>query len=134
MTSEWHKYAAMVDRTCALSWNYMKILQLRAGQIAVAHHWDDRRAAATMWRLSADEDARIHHATAILGRPPRAQALFARWRANVATRSNLFRQAGRAAAAGNFSRAQRLCARISRLKIEADRLGQRFGLRICTSN
>jgi hypothetical protein len=134
MTSEWHKYAGMVDRTCALSWNYMRLMQYRAGQVASANHWTERRAAGAMWRLDGDEDARIHQATAILGQPPQEQALFASWRANVATRSNLFYRAGRAAAAGNFALAQRICARISRLKVVADRLGQRFGLRICTSN
>jgi hypothetical protein len=109
-------------------------MQARAGQVAYTHHWTEQRAAATMWRLTSDEDARILRATAILGQPPGEQALFASWRANVAMRTKLFRQAGRAAAAGDFQLAQRICARIARLKRAADELGQRFGLRICTSN
>jgi hypothetical protein len=134
MTRAWHTYAAMVDRVCALSWNYMRIVQARGGQVAYERHWTEQRAAATMWSTTADEDARILNATAILGQPPRRQALFARWRANVAHRTALFRQASRAARVGNFRRVQRICARINRLKAQADRLGQRFGLRICTSN
>jgi hypothetical protein len=134
MTHEWHKYAAMVDRVCALSWNYMRLTQARAAQVAYENHWTERRSAAALWRLTADEDARILQATAILGQPPQEQALFASWRANVATRTKLFRRASRAAAAADFALAQRICARIARLKTAADRLGQRFGLRICTSN
>lgn len=134
MTRAWHTYAAMVDRVCALSWNYMRIVQARAGQVAYERHWSEQRAAATMWSTTADEDARILKATEILGQPPMQQGLFARWRANVARRTALFRQASRAARVGNFRRVQRICARINRLKAQADRLGQRFGLRICTSN
>jgi hypothetical protein len=134
MTPEWHTFAAMVDRVCALSWNYMRILQAEAGQVAYDRGWTQRRAAATMWKLTSAEDGRILHATAILGQPPQRQAQFARWRANVARRTALFRQASRAAGAGDFGRVQRICARINRLKAEADKIGQHFGLRICTSN
>src|SRR3954462_14150382 len=36
MTPEWHKYAAMVDRVCALSWNYMRVAEARAAEQARA--------------------------------------------------------------------------------------------------
>jgi hypothetical protein len=134
MTHEWHKYAAMVDRSCALSYNYMLALKARAAQVAYRDGWTEERAVATDWRLTSDEDARILRATAVLGQPPTQQRLFASWRGNVRERTRLFLAASRAAAAGDFALAQRICARILRLKNKADQLGQRFGLRICTSN
>ena len=134
MTPEWHKYAAMVDRVCALSWNYMRAVQARAGRQAFAARWTQTRAAAAMWQFDSDEDARILQATTVLGKPPAQQFLFASWRANVARRSALFQRASKAAAAGNFDLVQRICRKITRLKTQADELGQRFGLRICTSN
>ncbi len=134
MTPEWHKYAAMVDRICALSWNYMRAVQARAARHAFAARWTQTRAAAASWQFDSDEDARIHEATSVLGQPPAQQSLFAAWRANVARRSALFQRASQAAAAGNFALVQRICRRITRLKAQADEFGQRFGLRICTSN
>lgn len=134
MTPEWHTYAAMVDRICALSWNYMRAVQARAARHAFAARWTQTRAAAAMWQFSSDEDARILQATGVLGQAPAQQFLFDSWRANVARRSALFQRASEAAAAGNFDLAQRICRKIARLKIQADELGQRFGLRICTSN
>jgi hypothetical protein len=134
MTPEWHEFAGMVDRACAVSWNFMLAQRARAQKAAYEHLWTAEHASATVWKLNSSEDARILRATAILGQPPREQALFASWRANVATRTGLFRRASRAAAAGRFDLVQRICARITRLKAEADELGQRFGLRICTSN
>jgi hypothetical protein len=134
MTPEWHKYAAMVDRICALSWNYMRAVEARAARQAVAARWTQSRAAAASWRFSSDEDARIHQATSVLGQPPAEQPLFASWRANVARRSALFERASQAAEAGKWDVVQRICREITRLKAQADEMGQRFGLRICTSN
>lgn len=134
MTPEWRKYAAMVDRVCALSWNYMRAVQARAARHAFAAGWTQTRAAAATWQFSSDEDARILEATGLLGEAPAQQSLFASWRANVARRSALFQRASEAAAAGKFDVVQRICREITRLKTQADELGQRFGLRICTSN
>ena len=134
MTPEWHTYAAMVDRVCALSWNYMRVMEARATAQAIRERWNSTKTSAAMWRFSSDEDLRILQATAVLGQPPNEQALFASWRANVDRRSALFHRASEAAAAGNFELAQRICRLITRLKTQADELGQRFGLRICTSN
>lgn len=134
MTPEWHKYAAMVDRVCATSWNYMRMMESRAAVQAYKRGWNTTKSAAASWRFSSDEDLRILQATSILGQPPKEQVLFASWRANVARRSALFHRASLAAAAGNFELVQRICREITRLKTQADELGQRFGLQICTSN
>jgi hypothetical protein len=134
MTPEWHRYAAMVDRVCALSWNYMQVVKARAARQAYRERWTQNRAVAAEWRFTSDEDARILQATHALGVPPAEQALFASWQANVETRSDLFERASQAAANGNFKLVRRICRRITRLKTQADALGQRFGLRICTSN
>ena len=67
MTPEWHKYAAMVDRVCATSWNYMRMMESRAAVQAYKRGWNTTKSAAASWRFSSDEDLRILQATAILG-------------------------------------------------------------------
>jgi len=134
MTPEWHRFAAMVDRICAVSFNYMIAEEQQTRQIAYEQHWTDSRATAAMLQLSSDEDARILRATVVLGESPEEQDLFARWRANVAERTDLYRQAGRAALGGNLGLAREIFNRTGPIKDDSDDLGQHFGLRICTSN
>jgi hypothetical protein len=134
MTHEWAVYAASVDRICAASFNYALVLQARTNQTAKASGWSDARWESAVVRLWAQEDGRIHRATALLGPPPARPVLFARWRANVARRTDLFAQASRAAGRGRFDTESRILDPIDRLKARSDRIGQHFGLRICTSN
>jgi hypothetical protein len=134
ITPEWRRFADNVDRICAISFNYALAVDARTQQIARAQGWSDERwEAAVVW-VWAQEDARILRATARLGPPPERPELFARWRANVARRAELFREASRAAAAGRFDLENHIHTRIHRLKVRSDRIGQHFGLRICTSN
>jgi hypothetical protein len=134
MTPAWRQYAARVDATCALSFNYAMALVARTNHAARAEGWSQPRWEEAVVRLWSQEDGRIHKATAKLGPPPARPVLFARWRANVARRAALFGQASRVSGQGNFDAESRILHRIDRLKARSDRIGQRFGLRICTSN
>jgi hypothetical protein len=134
MTPEWRAYAANVDRTCAVSFNYALALQARTNHVARAEGWSQPRWEEAVVRLWSQEDGRIHRATARMGPPPARPVLFARWRRNVARRTALFAQASRVSGQGRFDAESRILHRIDRLKARSDRIGQRFGLRICTSN
>jgi hypothetical protein len=134
MTPEWRRFADTVDRTCAESWNYLLGVQSQIRRVAELRGWTHTRRSAAIWGATADEDDRILLTTAKMGAPPRRENLFARWRSNVAQRTSLFRQASRAASVGDFDRVAQICSEINRLKSRSDVLGQRFGLRICTSN
>jgi hypothetical protein len=134
MTHDWAVYAASVDRICAVSFNYAIGREAQTKQTALARDWSDARAESAVVRLWAQEDGRIHRATALLGPPPARPVLFARWRANVARRTDLFAEASRVAGEGSFDIESRILHRIDRLKARSDRIGQHFGLRICTSN
>jgi hypothetical protein len=76
----------------------------------------------------------ILRSTGALGKPPDPADLFSRWRANVARRAALRNQAAHAAGEGRWSAYRDFMNRIYPLKDRSDEIGQRFGLRICTSN
>ena len=69
-----------------------------------------------------------------LGAPPDGVRLHARWLDNMRARIRLEREVLRLAAAGDAARVRAAHSRIARLKLLGNELGQRFGLRICTSN
>jgi hypothetical protein len=134
ITPEWRDFADTVDRICALSFNYALADQARTQQVARARGWSGPEAEAAVVRIWAEQTSRIVKATARLGSPPARPALYQRWRANVGHRSDLFYSASAAAQRGDAQRESRILAQIHRLKGRSDKLGQRFGLRICTSN
>jgi hypothetical protein len=134
MTPEWREFADEVDRTCAVSFNYALGAEAQTRRVAKAQGWSYAHAEAAIVSVWADEDMRILLATAKMGEPPRRADLFARWRSNVAHRTQLFRQASQVSRVGDFSAEKRIFDEIDRLKKRSDELGQRFGLRICTSN
>jgi hypothetical protein len=134
MTPEWRSFADTVDRICALSFNYAMVDQARTERIARARRWSNPAAEAAVVRVWAREDLRIHEATARIGKPPERPVLFGRWRANVADRTGMFFSAAASASRGDFAAERRWLNRITALKQKSDEIGQRFGLRICTSN
>jgi hypothetical protein len=85
-------------------------------------------------RLWSTQGTLILRATAELGRPPAEAALFKRWRANVATRRAVRNAAADEGERGGTPRFYALLDRLDQLKERSDEIGQRFGLRICTSN
>ena len=68
-----------------------------------------------------------------LGRPPDGVRLHARWIDSLRTRIRLERAQLRAGAAGEYDRARAMFARIGALMVSGNEIGQRFGLRVCTS-
>ncbi len=134
MTPAWRQFAARVDATCAISFNYALVEQAQAREAARSQGWSAPRAEEAVTRVWGQEDARILRATARMGSPPVRPLLFARWRANVRLRSRLFFEASRAGGLAQDERESLILHRIFQLKDRSDRIGQRFGLRICTSN
>jgi hypothetical protein len=134
MTPEWREFADTVDRICALSFNYALVDEARTEHLARAQGWSSARAESAVVRIWGEQTGRIVKATARLGKPPAEQALYQQWRANVGLRSDLFFSASAAAGRGEGDEKSSILARIHVLKGRSDKLGQRFGLRICTSN
>jgi hypothetical protein len=134
MTPKWRKFADAVDRICALTYNYTLAREARLRRLAERGGWGDARWEAARLRLWSTQGTLILRATAQLGSPPAEPMLFKRWRANVATRRAVRNAAANAGEGGGTPQFYALLDRLNRLKDEGDRIGQRFGLRICTSN
>jgi hypothetical protein len=134
MTPAWRQFAARVDATCAISFNYALLQQARTRELAKTQGWSAPRAEDAVTRAWGQEDARILGATARMGPPPERPLLFARWRANVRLRTRHFFEASRAGGLSQDERESTILHRIFALKKRSDRIGQQFGLRICTSN
>ena len=134
MTPEWRQFAAAIDRTCAMTYNDAMAQQAQVRQLSRLRNWGRAKALAAEDAIWSRQGPQIQLAARKLGGPPEKAGLFDRWIANVMTRSALFRQASQAAARGDFDRELQICSRIHHLKLASDRLGQSFGLRICTSN
>jgi hypothetical protein len=134
ITPEWQKFADAVDRICGLSYNYTLAREARLRQLASRSGWGDARWEVARLRLWSTQGTLILRATEQLGSPPAEPGLFKRWRANVATRRGVRNAAANAGEGGGTAQFYALLDRLDRLKDEGDRIGQRFGLRICTSN
>jgi hypothetical protein len=134
MTPEWRRFADTVDRICGLTYNYMQAQEARTWREARVRGWSRAQAIAADWRVVAAQGTQILQATARLGKPPAEVALFRSWRANVALRRDLKLRASAAASRGDWRGVEGISSRIEALKNRSDELGQRFGLRICTSN
>lgn len=134
MTPEWRRFADGIDRLCAQSFNFAIAVDARTQELAKLRGWSRARTEAAVVKVWAEQVATISLGATRAGAPPRRQRLFDRWRSNVAQRAALFNRASEEAGAGNFAVESRLLDRIHRLKARSDELGQRFGLRICTSN
>ena len=134
MTPEWRKFADAVDRICGLTYNYTLAREARLRQAADRGGWSDARWETSRLRLWSTQGSLILKATARLGQPPAEAALFKRWRSNVALRRAVRNAAADEGEAGGTPRFYALLDRLNRLKQQSDVIGQRFGLRICTSN
>jgi uncharacterized RDD family membrane protein YckC len=134
MTPAWRAFAYEVDRACATNFNDGQ-RELAALDAQVETHGMSTNQAEAAYRfIQAEHQQRTYDAIAALGQPPAKPRLFSRWLANVGRRAELMRQTGRAWLQGDRRLTQVRSLRIIALKIDADWLGQHFGLRICTSN
>jgi hypothetical protein len=121
-------FITAADDTCARTFKAVR----SAGEGIVAVLGDPARELAAYDRYVDAHEAQL---TALerLGRPPDGVRLYARWMENLSARIRLERAQLRAGAAGEYVRAQAMFARIGGLMIQGNGIGQRFGLRVCTS-
>ena len=134
MTPQWRAFADSVDRICATSYNRSLGIDAHLRQVASLRGWSERRLEQALLGVWNDQARTILRSTEALGEPPRRADLFARWRANVAKRAVLRRRAAQAVGQGHWPAYRAFMNRLSPLKDRSDEIGQRFGLRICTSN
>jgi hypothetical protein len=132
MTPEWRAFADQVDRICAYNVN-----RAMAGQAQIEDAMQGRDSneieAAIHYNWAAGQRATFEM-VADLGPPPAKPRLLERWRQNVGFRGELFTRGGDAWLHRSGAGSDAIHDRIHRLKATANELGQRFGLRICTSN
>jgi hypothetical protein len=134
MTPKWREFADQADRICAVTYNEMMASMDQVEALGKRRGWSEERIEEAMMLISANQGLRIVYFTEKLGKPPERAERFYRWRAMVAKRAALRRRAAEAAGDGRWAEYNRLCDRNSLLKDRGDVIGQRFGLRICTSN
>lgn len=134
MSRDWREFADTVDQICAVNFNRAMYNEAVIEQVGEQKGWSEDHEEAVAYRMWSASQADTYRMTGRLGTPPRRAALFQRWRENVAFRGRLMKVQARAWDAGDDAVLNRNYARIHRLKLASDRLGQRFGLRICTSN
>jgi hypothetical protein len=134
MTPEWKAFAERVDYTCASVFNASNAARVRADQRAARQGVPGYKRSSIGWSYMADAQEREYRTVKAMGDPPAMAALFHRWLRNAGERARLMRTMSEAWANQDGALSSRTDARLGRLKTKADRLGQRFGLRICTSN
>lgn len=134
MTPQWREFADSVDRICATSYNAALGIEAQVKHVAAVRGWSDRRAEEARLKVWNDQALTILRSIEALGKPPERPDLFGRWRANVARRLALRNDAAQAASEGRWGAYRDRMNGINPLKDRSDAIGERFGLRICTSN
>ena len=122
MTPDWRDFADDVDHICARNNNAM-IADLSAAT-----------TSSEGWHIQHLHQTDTYREIAALGEPPARPELFHRWLANVGLRASKMEQVSQALAEGRSKTAILVSQQIDALKVDANWLGQHFGLRICTSN
>jgi uncharacterized RDD family membrane protein YckC len=134
MSEEWSEFARSVDEACASNFNEGQQQIGLVYQAGEAEAWDERTVESRAWHAQAVAQRAMHSEIRELGPPPAEGRLFERWLANVEKRATLMERVSESRARDDTRAVTADVLRIDGLKIEANRLGQRFGLRICTSN
>jgi hypothetical protein len=134
MTPEWKAFAEEVDHACARNFNAMQLDLQTTWARADTEGWDDATTSAAAWHIQALHQTDTYDEVTALGTPPARPELFQQWAANVGRRAQLMDEVSQAWARGDADRAAMTASRIDALKVDANWLGQNFGLRICTSN
>jgi hypothetical protein len=126
ISSARRRFIELTDRTCAVTYASPNAA---ARAMRAAQGDPDLRADAYLEahtdQLRAIED---------LGPPPDGVASHRRWLDNFRERVRLEGELLRRLESGALEEADAIDARIGRLKLAGNTMGQRFGLRICTSN
>jgi hypothetical protein len=134
MTPEWRDFANEVDHACARNYNAMLGAVDRVWDAADAAGWSDERAQSLEAHVESIHQTETYEDIVALGAPPARPQLFQRWLANVGRRAQLTEDVSRAWARSDKQAAWVGEYRMDGLKVDANWLGQHFGLRICTSN
>jgi hypothetical protein len=119
-----------VDQTCARTFNAGNARQARYAE-KVARR-PDARVLVTAFYVSWHTDE--YRQLRALGDPPEARTEYAAWIDNFGERVRLESGYVPFMRAGGTANVQALEQRVTALKETGNRLGQRFGLRVCTSN
>ncbi len=120
------RFAALVDETCAASWNRDLLLERRRRRM---HEPAKEQQAALVL-----DHAREYLSIGRLGRPSTRTGLYQRWLANMLERIRLESAAVAQSGKGKTRSAEVTFSKVEYLKVVGDALGQEFGLRVCTSN
>ena len=123
------RFIQLTDRTCAVT----SAGTVAAAREAHAAEGDPARLIDAYRGYVVAHTAQLR-AIESLGAPPDGVAAHGRWLANFRKRVRMERSFPRLLAARRFGEVRALQARIRRLKMAGNTMGQRFGLRICTSN
>ena len=129
VSSARRRFIELTDWTCAITY---PATNAAAGAMRAAAMDPERRADAYRAYLEAHTDQL--RAIEGLGPPPDGVAIHRRWLDNFRERVRLEGELLRRLESGALEEANAIDARIGRLKLAGNTMGQRFGLRICTSN
>jgi hypothetical protein len=134
MTPEWEEFAAEIDRACARNFNAMQVDLEQVWEQSDSEGWDDAATASASWHVQSIHQADTHREVTALGEPPAKAELFNRWAATIDYRARLMEEVSQAWSEGDERAANVARLRVEGSKVDANWLGQHFGLRICTSN
>jgi len=124
------RFIRRVDGTCVRTYN-----DGQAAQAAYAQRVAGRAdAQALVTRFYVRWHTGQYRAVRTLGEPSEARLAYRRWLDNMGERVRLEARYAPLMRAGRAAEAQAVAQQVSTLKARGDVLGQRFGLRLCTSN
>ena len=124
------RFIARADQTCVRTYN-----RGRADEAAYARRValrPDARELVT--RFYVRWHTGQYRALRALGKPPEARLAYRRWLDNLGARVRLEARYAPLMRAGRAAEAQATLEQVNGLKARGNMLGQRFGLRLCTSN
>jgi hypothetical protein len=124
------RFIRRIDAACLEGHRAIKAAEPEAHRLYAGRPNAGLLVYATYVRAHAAQYAGIRRA----GRAPEARSLYERWLANMRRRIQLEYLRGARLERGDLAAARSLQARIDRMEARGNITGQRFGLRICTSN
>jgi hypothetical protein len=123
------RFIQRTDQTCAITYG-----ATNAAARAMRRAQGDPERRADAYRAYLEAHTSQLRAIEALGSPPDGVASHRRWLDNFRERVRLEGELLRRLERGALEEADAIDARIGRLKMAGNTRGQRFGLRICTSN
>jgi hypothetical protein len=124
------RFIDRVDGTCARTYNRGQAAQAAFERRVAGRPDAQERATRFYVRWHTGQ----YRALRALGRPPQARLAYRRWLGNMGARVRLEARYAPLLRAGRSAEAQAVTEQVGALKARGNALGQRFGLRVCTSN